>query len=67
MMSAFVLLDEKVDGYAYGQITEDFIEANNGKGNKTFYICGPPPMMDAIEEQLTHLYGNEKTIIKEKF
>lgn len=62
-----ILSDEKVPGYAYGQITENFIEANNSSGNKMFYICGPPPMMESIEEQLANLYGNKKIIIKETF
>lgn len=62
-----ILSDEKTDGYANGQITESFIKANNDGGNKRFYICGPPPMMDAIEKQLTNLYGDEKLIIKETF
>jgi ferredoxin-NADP reductase len=62
-----ILSDEKVEGYAYGQITESFIEANQDEKNRTFYLCGPPPMMDSIEKQLTHLYGAKKTIIKEAF
>ncbi len=62
-----ILSEEKIDGYAYGQITESFLQANNGiEGNK-FYICGPPPMMDSIEKQLSNMYGNEKLIIKETF
>lgn len=62
-----ILSDEKVNGYAYGQITESFIEANNGSANKMFYLCGPPPMMESIEKQLASLYGDEITIIKETF
>ena len=34
-----ILSDEKADGFAYGQITEDFIKANSGGLNKIFYIC----------------------------
>jgi hypothetical protein len=30
-------------------------------------ICGPPPMMDAIEKQLADLKIDEKLIIKEVF
>lgn len=62
-----ILSDEKVDGYANGQITEDFIKANSGGINKIFYVCGPPPMMDAIEKQLANLQVDENSIVKETF
>ncbi len=62
-----ILSDEKVEGYANGQITEDFIKANSGGINKLFYLCGPPPMMEAIEKQLADLHVAKKSIIKETF
>ena len=62
-----ILSDENIDGYANGHITEDFLEANIGDFNKNFYVCGPPPMMDAIEKMLANLHVNERLIIKEAF
>ena len=62
-----ILSDEKVDGYANGYITEDFLKVNIGDLNKNFYVCGPPPMMDAIEKMLANLHVDEKFIIKEAF
>ena len=62
-----ILSDEKVRGYANGQITTEFIRENCGGINQMFYICGPPPMMEAIEKQLAELYVNEKSIVKEVF
>ncbi|WP_159023781.1 flavodoxin reductase [Formosa sp. L2A11] len=62
-----ILSDEKVDGYANGQITKDFIQANNGGTHKLFYLCGPPPMMEAIEKQLADLHVDKKSIVKEEF
>ena len=62
-----ILSDEKIDGYANGQITEDFIKANSGGTNKIFYVCGPQPMMDAIEKQLANLHVDENSIVKEAF
>ena len=62
-----VLSDENIDGYENGYITEYFLQANIGDLNKNFYICGPPPMMDAIEKMLTSLHVNEKLIIKDAF
>jgi ferredoxin-NADP reductase len=62
-----ILSDEKADGYKYGQITEDFIKANSGGINKIFYICGPPPMMDAMGKHLANLHVPAKSIVKEIF
>lgn len=62
-----ILSDEKVDGYGYGRISEEFLKANIGIGNKKIYVCGPPPMMDAIEKLLVNLHVDKKSIIKEAF
>jgi ferredoxin-NADP reductase len=62
-----ILSDEKAEGYANGQITRDFIKTNSDGMNKIFYVCGPPPMMDAIEKHLADLKVDEKSIVKEAF
>lgn len=62
-----ILSDEKVQGYASGKISEDFIKANSGGINQLFYVCGPPPMMSAVEKQLANLQISEESIIKEIF
>jgi ferredoxin-NADP reductase len=50
-----ILSDEEIPGYAHGKITEDFLKSHIVIFNKPFYVCGPPPMMDAIQKQLTNL------------
>ena len=62
-----ILSDEKADGYAHGQITQGFLKAHISDSTKNVYICGPPPMMNAIEKQLANLKIDEKLIIKEVF
>jgi len=62
-----ILSDEKADGYANGQITEGFLKAYIDASKKNVYVCGPSPMMDAIEKFLSNLHVNEKLIIKEAF
>jgi ferredoxin-NADP reductase len=62
-----ILSDEKVKGFPNGQITEDFIKAHCDGFNKYFYVCGPPPMMDAIENQLANLHIADNLIVKESF
>lgn len=62
-----ILSYEKVQGYANGQITEDFLKTNVDIPNKMFYVCGPPPMMEAIEKQLANLQEDKNSIVKEAF
>lgn len=62
-----ILSDEKTEEYAYGQITEDFLKTHITASNKVFYVCGPPPMMEALERQLANLQINKKSIVKESF
>ncbi|MFV5695345.1 flavodoxin reductase [Flavobacterium sp. LB3P122] len=62
-----ILSEEKLDGYANGQITKDFIKTNSNTSDQLFYLCGPPPMMEAIEKQLIDLNVSTKSIVKEKF
>ena len=60
-----ILSDEKTDEYAYGQISEKFLKKHITGSNNVIYVCGPPPMIEAVENQLTHLQVNEKSIDKE--
>ena len=62
-----ILFDEKVNGYANGHITMDFLQDNFGGINQYFYLCGPPPMIEFVEKQLQDLNVGEKHIIKEEF
>lgn len=62
-----ILSDEKVDGYAYGQITEDLLKDYIKDRQKNIYVCGPPPMMEAIETFLSNLHVDNKVIVKEVF
>ncbi|WP_413998526.1 flavodoxin reductase [Flavobacterium sp. W1B] len=61
-----ILSDEKIDGYANGFITENFIKTHKKATDEFFYLCGPPPMMEAIEKQLQTLNVKKELIIKEK-
>ena len=62
-----ILSDEKTEEYANGQITVDFLKTHITDLNKVFYVCGPPPMMEAIEKQLVNLQISKKSIVKESF
>jgi ferredoxin-NADP reductase len=62
-----ILSDEKIDGYANGFITGDFLQATIDNFNKYFYVCGPPAMMDAVEKILANLRVDKACMIKEAF
>jgi ferredoxin-NADP reductase len=50
-----ILSDETVPGYHHGLINEEFLKAIVPDFQKQFYVCGPPALMEAIENQLTKL------------
>ncbi|MEP7376853.1 MAG: flavodoxin reductase [Chitinophagaceae bacterium] len=62
-----ILSNENATGYAHGYITEEFLRANITNLNKRIYLCGPEPMMEAVEKQLSNLDVDLKSIIKEEF
>ena len=62
-----ILADEKLSGYSFGKITENFIKENSEGLNKIFYLCGPPPMMEVIKKQLTNLNIDKSLIVTEKW
>lgn len=61
-----ILSEEITAKYAHGQIDEDFLKANIGGFGCQFYICGPPPMMEAIQKQLANFGIKKKDITVEE-
>ncbi len=62
-----ILSEEETKEYPHGYITEDFLKQNIGSTDQFFYVCGPPPMMDAIEKYLGNLGVKKESIVKEEF
>ncbi|WP_432221062.1 flavodoxin reductase [Flavobacterium sp. TMP13] len=62
-----VLSEENVEGYEHGRISAEIIK-KYVKGNEDkYYLCGPPPMMEAVEKILASLGITVNQIIKEAF
>jgi Flavodoxin reductases (ferredoxin-NADPH reductases) family 1 len=61
-----ILSEEVVEGYHHGLINEEFLKEIVPDFNLPFYLCGPPPMMDALILQLAHLGVSEDLIVKEE-
>lgn len=62
-----ILSDENVAGYAHGQITKAFLTANKNGTPPLYYVCGPPPMMEAVGTQLKQMHIGKAKIIQESF
>ena len=61
-----ILSEERVRRHAFGMITEDFIRSYVTDFTKPFYVCGPPPMIEAVESQLANLNVDPDLIVKEE-
>ena len=61
-----ILSDEKTEGNFHGFITEEFLKANIPGHYKNYYLCGPPPMLEAVLKQLSNMGVRENLITMEK-
>lgn len=62
-----ILSDEEIGDYGYGLITAEFLTKSGIDLKNQVYICGPPPMMEAVETELMHLNVDKGMIVKEEF
>ncbi len=62
-----ILSEEQRTGYEHGYITADLIKKSTDDQTKYFYLCGPEPMMQAVEKQLCSLGISDDFIVKEVF
>lgn len=60
-----ILSDDQSKGYYHGFINEEFLASVITDFNQKFYVCGPPPMMDAVLKQLANLGIDEDAITVE--
>jgi len=60
-----ILSDEQADGYYHGMISEEFLKSHISNFNRRFYLCGPPPMMNALKNQLASLGIGKNSIVVE--
>ncbi|MDM1294189.1 flavodoxin reductase [Sphingobacterium sp. N143] len=62
-----VLSEEELPGYEHGYITEKILRKYMDTQLPYIYLCGPDPMMDAIQSTLHALGVHESAIIREEF
>jgi hypothetical protein len=61
-----ILSGEKAKGYSYGFITEKFLKKYIPPHSPKYYLCGPPPMMEAVIKSLKAVGISEQSITMEK-
>lgn len=61
-----VLSHDDTEGYKHGFVTPEIIK-DQIEGHKYFYLCAPPPMMEAVGKHLASLGIDESFIVKEGF
>lgn len=62
-----VLSQEEKAGFEQGYVTKEIIETQIQSKNTFYYLCGPPPMMEAVLQQLDELGVDQARIIQEQF
>ncbi len=62
-----ILSDETLEGYEHGFISAELIKKHSDGVSKYYYLCGPPPMMTAVEKHLASLGIPEERIVREAF
>ncbi len=60
-----ILSEEKTETYPYGIITKDFLQSHINDVSQYVYVCGPIPMMEAVEKQLAEIGIPSDNVIKE--
>lgn len=59
------LTQEDIPGYEHRKIDQDFLKDHIKDFNQHFYICGPDPMVQAIQKELQYLGAKDAVITVE--
>ncbi len=62
-----ILSGEKIENYEHGYISEELIKKHTDDRSRYFYLCGPDPMMEAVEKHLSALGIDNNLVVKEGF
>lgn len=62
-----ILSDEENEKYAHGFVNAEFIKKYTDAQAEYYYICGPDPMLNAVQKQLHSLGVKDEFIVMEDF
>jgi ferredoxin-NADP reductase len=60
-----ILSDENTPGYKHGFVTEQLLKEMSILPDDKLYICGPPPMLDALLNMFKNLGLSEQSVVME--
>jgi ferredoxin-NADP reductase len=60
-----ILSEESLTGYRHGFITQQILMEMLPHYKENIYVCGPPPMMDAVMQSLANLGVSDKSVTVE--
>lgn len=64
--AVYVITNEPGKDHYHGYIDEAFLKKQVDDFNKSFYLCGPPGMVEAMQNTLTKLGAKPDTVVFEK-
>ena len=59
-----ILSEENINGYKHGFVSEQILKELIHP-NDILYLCGPPPMVDAVTKYLSNLGVSDKSVVME--
>lgn len=64
--AVFLVTEEKSDRYYNGYINEAFLKERIRDFSRHFYLCGPPGMVESLQEILARLGASSESVVFEK-
>ena len=61
-----IITDEPTSKYVRSFINEEFLKKNIKDFSRSFYVCGPPKMVESLTETLVKLGANTESVVFEK-
>jgi ferredoxin-NADP reductase len=62
----YIITDEKTKNFYNGYLNEEFIRKHMPDLQKKFYVCGPPRMIEAVQEILNRMGATPDSVVFEK-
>jgi ferredoxin-NADP reductase len=62
----YIVTDENTSKYLNAFINEEFLKQNVKDFSRKFYVCGPPKMVEALNETLVKLGASTESVVFEK-
>jgi len=60
-----ILSEENIAGYKHGFVTEELLRGMSIQPDDKLYICGPPPMLDALLKMFGNMGLSDQSVVME--